>query len=76
MKMIPLDRRRDVALLQQIAFALGVRCTGPAFEQLVDMIYAARRESEALKAELAEERAKRAQLQVLSEWSNDRASVQ
>jgi hypothetical protein len=94
MKVIPLDRRRDVAMLQRLAFALGARSTGPAFEQLVDMVYEARRgsdetreklaaycealkaENEAFKAELAAERAKRAQLQVLAEWPSDRARRQ
>jgi hypothetical protein len=64
----------------------GARTSGPAFEQLVDQLYEARRgceeivekfraEVDALKAELREELAKRAQLQALSEWPQDRASA-
>jgi hypothetical protein len=79
MKVLPLSRRRDVAMLQMMAFAFGARASGAAFEQLVDQIFEARRRSEeiveqfaaeceALRAELLAERAKRAQLQALSEW--------
>ena len=85
---IPLARARDARMLQQLAFALGARASGAAFEQLVDQIYEARRRSEeiveqfaaeceALRAELLAERAKRAQLQALSEWQpQDRARMQ
>ena len=70
-----------------LCFALGARSTGPAFEALVDQLYEARRRSaeiveeftrecEALRAELREERAKRAQLQVLGEWQPERTRVQ
>ena len=88
MKVIPLSRQRDVRMLQMLAFALGARASGAAFEQLVDQVYEARRRSEeiveqftaeceALRAELAAERASRAQLQVLSEWHpNERARLQ
>jgi flagellar biosynthesis chaperone FliJ len=84
---ILLDRRRDVRMMQRLCFALGARSTGPAFEQMVDQLFEARRRSaeiveqfsaemEALRAELAEERAKRAQLQVLGEWHPERTRVQ
>ena len=87
MKVLPLSRRRDVALLQMMAYAFGARASGEAFEMLVDQLHEARRrheqvverfvaEMEALRAELTEERAKRAQLQVLAEWPSDRVSVQ
>ena len=84
---IPLARARDARMLQMLAFALGARASGAAFEQLVDQIYEARRRSEeivaqftakcdALQAELEVERAKRVQLQILGEWPNDRARMQ
>jgi hypothetical protein len=70
-KVLMLSRQRDVRMMQMLCFALGARSSGPAFEQLVDMLYEARRGSEEivakfvaevdeLKRELAEERAKRA----------------
>jgi hypothetical protein len=82
---ILLDRRADVAM---ICLAIGARTSGAAFEQMVDQLYAERRRSaeiveqfcaemEALRAELREERAKRAQLQVLGEWQpHERARMQ
>ena len=85
---LPLSRRRDVRMLQMLAYAFGARASGAAFEQLVDQLYEARRRSEetvaqfvaemeALRAALAEERAQRAQLQTLGEWQpNERARAQ
>lgn len=84
---ILLDRRRDVRLVQLICLAAGARSSGAAFEQLVDQLFEARRgsaeivekfaaEVDALRRELAAERTKRAELQVLAEWPSDRARVQ
>jgi hypothetical protein len=90
----PLDRRRDVRIMQMVCFALGRSTSGAAFEQLVDQLQEARRQRdeaferftteyerftakmEALHAELAQERAKRAQLQALTEWPHDHARMQ
>jgi hypothetical protein len=91
MKCILLDRRRDIRLLQLTAMQFGFNISGEVVEQLADQLQAARAwhaeaiaklkaeldaEIAELRAELEETRAAYAQLKALSEWSNDRASLQ
>jgi hypothetical protein len=83
MKAIPLDRLRDVQLMQMRAAGLGYSASAEMIEQLIDQLQQARQERAEAIARLQEERAElertRAEMEILrllGRWPEQRATMQ